>query len=404
VAWRLLSESRWGSLWIARELLALALLGALWLLLRDGRRSATPLRRSLILCASATAALSLVAVQALSGHAFDLTPNRAFAVVVAGIHLLAALVWIGGVLATVVALGPLLGRRRQEPAALARACLAPFSVLAAGCVGLLVVTGLYYAGRQVASLDALLTTVYGQTLLGKLGLVLGVGAVGCLNALILRDGWTPLSATRLPGLLAAEATLGVGLLLVVGLLTASPPARGPEFAQVPASTPSFRSGSADDLLVSVSVKPNRPGPNIFEVGAVSTRRPAPAAIDRVRLRFTGRQGSVTSPPLTEIEPGRYRSSGRYLYESGAWRIEALVDRAGLGERRARFEWAVAPSGNPQPVLVSRRPLEPILTRAAAVLFLGLVVTCAWYLLRRLPQGRRAAADPLIRQRLEEGAK
>jgi copper transport protein len=355
----------------------------------------------------------------MSGHAFAVTPNRAFAAAAAAVHLLAAMVWVGGVLALVVSLWPFLGRRRRESAALARTCLAPFSALALGCVGLLAVTGLYYAGRQVASLDALLTTSYGQALLTKVGLMLVVGLVGLLNTSILRpqlaaplarvlrrpDGWTPVPATRLRRLLLVEATFGVALLVVVGLLTATPPARGPEFAQAPEATPSFLSGSADDLLVSLSVKPNQPGENVFEVGAASTIRPAPAAIERVRLRFTGPQGSELSPPLTEVEPGRYRSSGSFLGESGAWSIEALIDRTGLGESRTGFDWAVAPPGPPKPAVVSRRPLGPILTGAAGLLLLiGAFAASSWLLVRQLPQRRRVTVDPLIRQRLEESAK
>ena len=157
--------------------------------------------------------------------------------------------------------------------------------------------------------------------------------------------------------------------------------------------------------MSLSVKPNHPGQNVFEVGAVNTIRPAPGAIERVLLRFTGPQGSVTSPPLEEIEPGRYRTSGSYLGESGAWNIETLVDRAGLDQSGARFEWAVAPSGPPRPVLISQRPLGPILTSAAALLlFVSLVAACCWLLVRRVPQRRRVAVEALIRQGLEESAK
>jgi copper transport protein len=383
-AWALLGGTRWGWLWVAREVLALALFGALVRRSRRGVRSAVM-----------ALALALVGVQALSGHALDLATNQTVAVVAAVVHLLAALAWVGGVLAAVVSLWPLLGRRRREAGALARACLAPFGVLAAGCVSLLAVTGLYYAGRQVASLDALLTTLYGQALIGKLGLALGAAALGSVNARILRR--SALDAARLRPFLAGEAALGLAVLLAVGVLTTTPPARGPAFAPAPASAPSYLTGSADDLLVSLSVRPNRPGVNLFQVGAVSTRRPAPAAIERVRLRFTGPQGSVTSPPLREVGPGRYRSSGSYLSVSGDWRVEALVDRTGLGERRAGFAWTVASAGAPPPVVVSRRPLEPILTSAAAALLLGLVAAWALVLARRLP--RRPGF--LFRQRLEE---
>ena len=103
------------------------------------------------------------------------------------------------------------------------------------------VTGLYYAGRQVASLDALLTTLYGKALLSQgrpharrrrprpAEHVTLRPQLAAPPARLLRrpDGWTPLPATRLRSLLVAEAALGLGLLVAVGVLTATPPARGP---------------------------------------------------------------------------------------------------------------------------------------------------------------------------------
>jgi len=417
VAWALLSESRWGMLWIAREAILLALLVSLFALLRGERVDAPARPRgSLALPAAGLLALVLVGVQAFSGHAAAVTPNGAVTVAVAGLHLLAAEVWIGGLLALVVALWPLFGPRRADSAGLARACLAPFSLLAAACVGLLAVTGLYYAGRQVASLDALLTTLYGRALLIKISLVLAVGAIGLLNTLILRPhladpiarllrrpaGWTPLPPTRLRSLLLAEAAFGISILAAVGLLTAAPPARGPEFAPAPEAAPAFRSGTVEDLVVSLSVKPNRPGPNVFELRAVSTRRPAPAPIERVRLRFTSSEKNVVSPQLEEIDPGRYRLGGDYLSDAGPWRIEALVERAGLDESRAAFDWAVSQSVAPKQVLVSNRPLEPVLTKASAAVLVGLAAAFGWLLITRLRGG--ALADALVVRTLKEKPK
>jgi hypothetical protein len=124
----------------------------------------------------------------------------------------------------------------------------------------------------------------------------------------------------------------------------------------------------------------------------------------VRLRFTNPEGTATSPPLKEIEAGRYQFSGSYFDESGFWRIETLIDRSGLGESSVRFDWAVAPSGAPRPVLVSSRPLEPVLTRAAALLLFCLMITCASLVVAHLWRGGRMAVEPLILRRAEESKK
>ena len=72
----------------------------------------------------------------------------------------------------------------------------------------------------------------------------------------------------------------------------------------------------------------------------------------------------------------------------------------LGESRARFDWAVAAAGAPRPVLVSRRPLGPVLTNAAVLLLLCVVVGWGWWLLRRLSRGQGVVLDPLVAPRLE----
>jgi putative copper export protein len=109
-------------------------------------------------------------------------------------------------------------------------------------VGLLIASGFYSIGRQVTSLDAMLTTLYGRALIVKVALVLCVGAFGLPNSSMLHprlsaplarlprrpSGWTPLSLKRLPALVIAESTLGLLVLLATGVMLASPPAHGPQ--------------------------------------------------------------------------------------------------------------------------------------------------------------------------------
>ncbi len=189
VAWDLVAGTRLGALWLAREALLLALVV---LLLALRRRDAPRLA-----AVAAVYVVALAFVQALSGHAAAVSPRTGLVVAVAALHLLAAGAWIGGLVAAIVAFWPLRG---GEQLALARASLRRFGILAALSVGVLGVTGLYYAGRQVASLDALLTTLYGQALLAKVGLLRRRGAFGLLNAMLLRRTRQPLRR-----LLLAEA-------------------------------------------------------------------------------------------------------------------------------------------------------------------------------------------------------
>jgi copper transport protein len=394
VGWQLL-RTRWGMLWLARQGILVAVTGIVFLLLNP--RSAIP--GTLWVPRSAMAAVvaglllpALMLVQTLIGHTAAVTPNTVLAVVVDVLHLSAAGLWVGGLLALVVGLLPLIRSSRADFAGLVRAGWGPFSRLAAVSVVLLVATGLYSAGRQVASVDALITTLYGQVLLGKIGLVLAVGAIGLLNSMLLHprlaaplarllrrpSGWTPLPLARLPALVLVEAGLGLMVFLATGLITAAPPPRGLEFTVAPEIIPSSLSESVDDLVVTFSARPNRPGQNVFHVFAASSRRPPLAEIMRVILRFTylnqdlGRVSAVAE----EVEPGRYLLGGNYLSLAGPWQVEVVVRRRGIEDSVARFNWVVAPPGSSHPVVISRRPLEPLLTVAAAVMILVLLVVMA----------------------------
>ena len=321
---------------------------------------------------------------------------------------------MGGLLALAVGLLPLLRRDRADLASLARAGWRPFSRLAALSVGLLVATGLYSAGRQVASLDALITTQYGRALLGKVALVLAVGFFGLLNSMLLHPrlaaplarllrrppGWTPLSLRRLPRLALAEASLGLLVLLATGLITASAAPRSVEYTVAPEAVPTALSQTANDVVVTLMVKPNRPGRNVFTVFAASTRRPPPAEIRRVILRFTYLDQDVgrTSVTAEEVEPGRYLVTGSDLSLAGPWQIDVAVRRQGLEDSVARFNWIVAPAGESRPVVISKRPIEVPLTIAAAGLLLTLLLVVVGLWLGRGAAGNltrgRSDADPL----------
>lgn len=386
VGWQILSRTRWGTLWLARQGILLALAGAVLL-----HRAAAPppprpnMARAPLLLLAGLLSLVLITLQALSGHASGVNPNVALAIVADVLHLLAASLWVGGLLALAIGLLPLLRRSGGDFAALARAGWRPFSQVAALSVGLLLATGLYNTARQVASVDALLTTLYGRALLGKVGLMLAVGLFGLLNSTLLHphlaaplarllgrpSGWTPLALRRLPTLVLAEAGLALLVLLVTGLVTAAPAPRGPEFTVVPEEVPGALSQSVDDVVVTLSAKPNRPGQNVFTVFARSTRRPPPAEIGRVVIRFTylDQDSGRVSATAEEVEPGRFMLAGNYLSLAGPWQIDVVVRRQGLEDRVARFDWLVAPPGESRPVVVSKHPLESLLTMAAAGIIL-----------------------------------
>jgi copper transport protein len=383
LATTILIHTRWGHLWLGREA-ALVALAAVAVALR-GR---LPHRREPALwLAAAVLVTATVAVEALGSHAMAVESARTAAVLAVAAHTLTACLWLGGVAALAAVIAP-----RGEPTAgrglLLRACRGRFAALAGVSVGLVVVTGLYSAGRQVGPAHALVDTAYGRALLVKGVLLAVLGGLGLANAARLR---VPAAArpagSRSRRLLATEAGVGIVLLLVAGLLVESPPSRVSTVSQAGAPSVVTRTGSVADLAVSVSVSPNRPGANGFTILAASGRRPEPAPIEGVTLELAGAD-PVT---LREIEPGRYFGIGT-VASPGLVRATATVQRSGAN-LAVPVEWSVAPA-----TAAPARPrdsLAPMVNGLALLVIVVMVATAARWLVvtrRRSSRGSRRTFD------------
>lgn len=161
------------------------------------------------------------------------------------------------------------------------------------------------------------------------------------------------------------------MLALTGWLAATPPARGPEFEPVDAAVdaPSTLTQPAEDLIISLQIRPNQPGLNFIEVGAFNTRRPAPAETLRVlaRLTYTDQDLGTQTVILEPDGDQKYRLSNSSLSVAGRWRIAIVVRRSGLADTVAEFDWRVAPlsaRAAARPVLISQQPLAPGLTGLA----------------------------------------
>jgi copper transport protein len=385
--------TRWGTLWSVRELMLAALLTTA-LLLRQ--RTTGPAGRlapgGRVVLAEVGAGLlvvALTATRALSGHAAA-DPRPALAVAVATTHVLAAGGWIGGV----AAFGLALTAAGREASALARACRATFARAAGLSFAALVVTGLVAAGERVASVDALLTTDYGQTLIVKCGLIAAAAALGLRNAWLLERG-------RRAGLLRLEVGFGLGVLMAAATLTASPPATGPEFAAPrPPSAPNLLSHQGD-LLITATARPNRPGPNVLTLDAVSTRRPPPAPVDGVELELVRRGEPAQTVRLSRLAPGRF-AGGADFDSDGRWAMTALIRRGG-DRVSVPLTWAVDAPDPARPVTYSAQRLAPVLDRLAVILTIGLLAAAglAAAARRRPRRPRSSSSAPITEPVVEE---
>jgi len=198
--------STYGRATVARLVLALAGLALVW-------RRVRSLRVAVVLAV-------LVGVSfALAGHAAA-GSGHVVAAINDTVHVLAASVWLGGLVLLLAAVLPAAGSEA------ARVAVARFSGLALGAVVLLVATGLYQAIRQVGSVAAATGTTYGRELLVKVGIVLVVVVLAALSRRRLQrlvaDGGT---IARLRAVVAAEAVLILVVLGVTSALVATEPAK-----------------------------------------------------------------------------------------------------------------------------------------------------------------------------------
>ncbi len=160
----ILERTHFGQVWVVRLfLLAVALVATRW-----NTRTA----RAITLAAALATAFTTSA----TGHAGD-WGDLSFVAGVNWVHVVASAAWIGGLLSLTI-----VGAGRAVPGsqALVRTVAGRFSRLAGWSLLAVVLSGVYNSWVQVARVDALLTTSYGQVLCVKVLLVAGLVWLGAL--------------------------------------------------------------------------------------------------------------------------------------------------------------------------------------------------------------------------------
>jgi len=203
----ILFDTAFGSAWLARDALALALAGLL-MLVRGAR------------VLPALLAAALLAGLAAVGHTQE-TEGSAHLIHVGadGLHLIAAGAWLGGLLALASTLRHAGGHEER--------ILMRFSGMGYIAVAVLVASGLINAWYLVGTPGALVGTPYGQLLLVKLALFAGMLALAISNRFwlvpALKAG-EPRTLAQLRRHVVGEATLGFLVILVVSVLGTMEPA------------------------------------------------------------------------------------------------------------------------------------------------------------------------------------
>jgi putative copper export protein len=254
-------------------------------------------------------------------------------------HMTGASVWIGGLVALAV-LGATLRLSATESDGFWSAVLRRFSVVATVCVGVMILTGLWTAWIHVGPPRLLFHTLYGETLLVKLILVLILVGLGAVNQLWLlprvnaiRAGGTDGSALSVTlrhfrGVVAAEAVIGLLIILVVPFLSGS--ARKQEFERNAADLTQSKVVGGQEVRLRPSGA--QPGPTDYDVWMPGVES------GRVAVAFSSPGLGVppTDVVATSLGGDHYRVSGLYTPMVGQWRARVLTG----GAAAASFPLAV----------------------------------------------------------------
>jgi copper transport protein len=296
------------------------------------------------------------------------------------VHLLAMGGWLGGLVTLMVLLRPS-GLTNTAAPAMPPGAVVRFSLVATGCITILIATGCYQSWRQLGSWAAFGATDYGRLLAIKLGIVtlmlgaasvsrrwvnrhrrvlMGVGAAtraaggsiagsaggGLVGAATQRGAVPEGSGVRRSVL--TEAALGVLVLSVTALLVNAEPGRTALLGSSGPTEPGHRvvrydtggPGGRGELIVDVD--PAATGPNTIHV-IVEDPDGIPRDVPEVRteMTLTARALGPFAIPLQHIGSGEYDASGVQLPYPGAWKLRITVRTSDIDETTVDIPVVVA---------------------------------------------------------------
>jgi putative copper resistance protein D len=225
--WTVLSETDFGSAWMARFALAILLAAVLpWLDVPSRTRSQSVRAAAVVLSAA------LIGTLAWAGHAAAGAGAEGAVHLVADIlHLVAAAAWVGALIPLALLLRAARRDRSEAAVAVARAAVLRFSSLGVASVGTLVASGSVNTWVLAGSMAALIETDYGHLLVAKVALFLVMLSFGAINRLWLtpRLAYAPKAAVppsairQIERNSLIEAGVGAIIIVIVGLLGTLPP-------------------------------------------------------------------------------------------------------------------------------------------------------------------------------------
>ena len=380
----LVSNGHFGTYWIMRQVVVvLALLVTAYALFAQQRKKAPGELFSWI---NLLLGLALLIALTLSGHATAVSGTTGvFAVLSAWLHLLAASLWIGGIMYVVIIYLPILmPMPLQERIGSLIAVLPRYSPLVIAGIIIMAITGPFDATTRMTSAEQLLATTYGRVLIVKVLLVGGLLLLSVLHMSTLRsklakdykkykegtkeeivvaNGGGVATRTievqvaeqgieqqgrRLINTLRWESILGIAILLCTGLLTVFSstlvPITGQSQSVQSKSTTSSTSFTTTtkttdkQFTVTFNVNPNQFGNNEFTVTVLNSKGQLDSSVG-VSLYNTmlDMDMGTRHVDLQSDGQGHFKASDQ-LDMSGHWqvRIDIRLASGGLSHATVTF--------------------------------------------------------------------
>ncbi|WP_275002329.1 FixH family protein [Promicromonospora iranensis] len=250
------------------------------------------------------------------------------------LHVAAGAVWLGGVTGLALVLAPSAGLDPRR----AGTTVARFSTLGAWLVLALALTGVTLGWRTLGTVEALLGTDYGRTLLVKVGLALCVVAIAAWNRYRLVPTVTsggPGSGLTAPAavarrrlgrtVMAEVALLGLVLGATGVLVSNSPVATDPAVAEEAEPQGVDVTEEAGTGSLRARITPGRVGVNSLEITLTDSAGAPLEPLETPELSTTLAEPAIGpfTRPLTETGPGTYEAT-LDLTMPGSWTVTISV--------------------------------------------------------------------------------
>jgi copper transport protein len=287
-------------------------------------------------------------------------------------HLAAFAAWIGGLAALLLAVG-------SRPSLARAAAVRRFSQVAAVSLGVVGVTGLVRALDEVAAWGALVTTLFGQLVLVKVGLLGALATLGAFNRFrAIPAAESSLAALRRVGRM--EVGVAAVVLVASAILTSLvPPAFASAAPKQPPPPELLAQGRAPGVRATLAVSPGYPGPNRFTLRAYDARS-SRTVVGQAVLRFQMPSRPEVPESALAIQrerDGSYGAEGSNISLIGDWSIRAVVQR---GANSVEVPFQVTSRPNPEVAHAG-------MTMGSAPMVHGLRLANGWHLDAYLTPGR-----------------